>query len=293
MSFASTEPLISIEPPLTPPGTKSLISKSSVDRRTWAPNGVDSWYLGRAPKEYRCYRLYVPKTRAKFTYKTVQFLPHQCQVPKTPSVNAAIVAAQALTEALTNPSPAAPYARFGDAQQQAIADLAKIFKSAITNYALPSIIPPQPSVWTVPPPSLRVPIPPASPRVTVPLESPRVNIPPAYPRVKIPPASSPLSPPTVSLTVHLHFIEPDYNGDNINAVTVPHYQLQSHHHKRPFGAQELHYIAANISTMAQPPHFSSGTGSCYARSIWHIITNDHRRTNHSNTVIDTDTGHYL
>ena len=112
---------------LAPPGTKALIFRSSADRRTWAPHGVNSWHLGPAPEHYPCYRLYVTKTRAKRTANTVQFFPHQCPVPKTSSADASIIAAQALTEALTNLEPAALFAQFGDAQQQSIVDLAKIF----------------------------------------------------------------------------------------------------------------------------------------------------------------------
>ena len=132
-------------------------------------------------------------------------------------------------------------------------------------------------------------IPPASPRVTVPPASPRVNIPPSAPRVKIPPTSSPPSPSTVSLSIHIHAIEPDHNGDNIDSVTFPCYRLRSHRQQQPFAAQEPHYIAANTSAMAQPPRFSPGTGSCYARATRHLIATEHRLTNHANTVIDTNT----
>ena len=63
-------------------------------------------------------------------------------VPKTSSVDAAIVAARSLGEALTNPAPAAPFYQFGDAHHQAIFDVAKIFEIAIAKPALPSIVPP-------------------------------------------------------------------------------------------------------------------------------------------------------
>ena len=108
--------------------------------------------------------------------------------------------------------------------------------------------------------------------------------------MKIPPAYSPPSPPTVSLPVHPHVIELDYNGDNIDAVTVPRYRLWSHRQQRPFADQDPYNIAANTSVMYQPPRFSPGTGSCYARATRHLIATEHRRTNHANAVIDTDTG---
>ena len=52
-------------------------------------------------------------------------------------------------------------------------------------------------------------------------------------------------------------------------------------------------MADNTSAMAQPPRFSPGTGSCYARATRNLIATEHRRTNHTNTVIDTDTGQSL
>ena len=105
-------------------------------------------------------------------------------MPKTLCVDAAIIAEQALTEALANPAHSAPFAQFGKAQQQSIVDLAKIFESTIAKPALPIIVPMQPAFRTITQPSLWVTIPPASPRVTVPPESLRVKIPPSAPRVK-------------------------------------------------------------------------------------------------------------
>ena len=151
----------------------------------------------------------------------MQFFPHKRPVPKTSSVGAAIIAARALTEALTNPAPAAPFYQFGDAQQQAIIDLAKIFESAIAKPALPTSVPPRPALRKIPPPPLRVTIPPASPRVTVPPTSLRVNIPPPAPRVTLPLTDSPPSPLTVSPPLHLHAIEPDHQGEKSTPLLSP------------------------------------------------------------------------
>ena len=160
-------------------------------------------------------------------------------MPKTSYVDAAIFTLWALTEALTNPAPAAPFAQFGDAQQQVIVDLAEIFESAIVKPALPSIVPLQPTVRTVTPPSMQVPILPESPRVTVPPSSRRANVPPAAPRAKIPPASNSPSLPTLSLPVHPHVIDLEYNSDNVNAIAAPRYRLRLHHQQRPFVVQVL------------------------------------------------------
>ena len=37
----------------------------------WAPHGIDGWYLGGAMEHYRCYRVYIPATRAECIAKTV------------------------------------------------------------------------------------------------------------------------------------------------------------------------------------------------------------------------------
>ena len=131
------------------------------------------------------------------------------------------MSARALTEALANPAPAALFSQFGDAQEQAIVDLAKIFESTIAKPALPTSVPPRPAVRTIPPPSLQVTIPPASPRVTVPPTSPRVNIPPPAPRVTLPPTDSPPSPLTVSPPVHLHASKPDHQGEKLTPLLSP------------------------------------------------------------------------
>ena len=37
---------------LTPPGTRVFVHEAPGNRSTWAPNGVDGWYLGPAPDHY-------------------------------------------------------------------------------------------------------------------------------------------------------------------------------------------------------------------------------------------------
>ena len=45
--------------------------------------------------------------------------------------------------------------------------------------------------------------------------------------------------------------------------------------------------------MAQPPRFSPGTGSCYMQATRNLIATENRRTNHTSTVIDTNSGQSL
>jgi len=48
--------------PLALPGTRVIIHEKSSVCQTWAPHGVDGWYIGPAPEHYRCYKLYCSKT---------------------------------------------------------------------------------------------------------------------------------------------------------------------------------------------------------------------------------------
>ena len=34
--------------PLAPPGTRAIVHEKPTQRRTWAPHGVDGWYIGPA-----------------------------------------------------------------------------------------------------------------------------------------------------------------------------------------------------------------------------------------------------
>jgi hypothetical protein len=65
---------------LAPPGTKILIHEKPNQRRSWDPHGVEGWYLGPATDHYRCYRVYVSKTRAERITDTVELFPQAIDV---------------------------------------------------------------------------------------------------------------------------------------------------------------------------------------------------------------------
>jgi hypothetical protein len=119
--------------PLAPPGTKVLVHETPAQRKTWAPHGVDGWYIGAAPDHYRCHRTYIPATRKERIARTVQFFPHNFTMPKTSSADAAIVAAQNLVFALQNPTPASPFAAVTSDQAAALDQLSQIFLGAPKN----------------------------------------------------------------------------------------------------------------------------------------------------------------
>jgi hypothetical protein len=59
--------------PMAPPGTRIIAHETPARRKTWAPHGQDGWYTGPALEHYRCYTVYITKTRASRVVETVEF----------------------------------------------------------------------------------------------------------------------------------------------------------------------------------------------------------------------------
>ena len=68
--------------PLGPPGCKIAIHDRAGERRTWAEHASRGWYIGPALDLYRNYRCYLPKTKSTRVSNTVEFSPHQFQLPQ-------------------------------------------------------------------------------------------------------------------------------------------------------------------------------------------------------------------
>ena len=116
--------------PMAPPGTKVLVHKTPQVCGSCASHGVEDWYVGHAPKHYRCYRCYIPKTHAERISRSVEIFPHSTPMPATSSADAATEATRELTAALLNPSPASPCPALGTEQMATINHLAAIFDVA-------------------------------------------------------------------------------------------------------------------------------------------------------------------
>jgi hypothetical protein len=99
---------------MAPPGTRIIAHETPGKRKTWAPHGQDGGYIGPALEHYRCYTVYITKTRSSRVVETVEFFPHQFKVPFPSSSKLATQAAADLTHALLNPQPAGPFCQVGD-----------------------------------------------------------------------------------------------------------------------------------------------------------------------------------
>jgi hypothetical protein len=67
--------------PMAPPGARIIAHETPGRRQTWAPHGQDVWYIGPAMEHYRCYTVYITKTRSNRIVETVEFFPHQFKIP--------------------------------------------------------------------------------------------------------------------------------------------------------------------------------------------------------------------
>lgn len=86
--------------PLTPSGCKIVAFESLQMRKSFAQIGIPAWYIGPSLEHYRCYKVYVPKTRAEQICDTVSFHPHLCDAPVLQTVQQAVIAANDLSRAL-------------------------------------------------------------------------------------------------------------------------------------------------------------------------------------------------
>ena len=123
--------------PLAPPGTKVIVHETPDVRSSWAPHGVNGFYIGPSLEHYRCYKCYIPSTRRERDSDTVEFFPSDSDLPFLSSNDLAAYAALDLIDALKNPHPATPLF-VGDTQLRALTQLADIFASTVIPKLIPS-----------------------------------------------------------------------------------------------------------------------------------------------------------
>jgi hypothetical protein len=92
------------------------------------PHGQHGYSLGPAVHHYRCQNVYISATASECIVDTLEFFPHNYQMPQLSSTDRILMAAKDMTDALQNYHPEVPFARVGDDTTSALAELAAIFK---------------------------------------------------------------------------------------------------------------------------------------------------------------------
>jgi hypothetical protein len=120
--------------PMAPPGTRIVTHETPSHRRSWAPHGQDGWYIGPALEYYRCYRVYICKTRSEWLVETVELFYTGVKVPFPSSEDFSTEAAKKLTYALLHTQLAVPFFQVGNEQLLALKKLAAIFEGAVPKH---------------------------------------------------------------------------------------------------------------------------------------------------------------
>jgi hypothetical protein len=112
----------------SPPGCKIIAHEKPGKRRTWAPHGKHGYSLGPAMHHYRYQNVYIAATASERIVDTLEFFPHNYQMPQLSSTDRLLMATKDMTDSLQNTDPEVPFARVGDDTISALAELAAIFK---------------------------------------------------------------------------------------------------------------------------------------------------------------------
>jgi hypothetical protein len=88
---------------------------------------------------YRCQNVYISSTASERIVDTLEFFPHNCQMPQLSSTDILIVDAKDMTDDLQNPHLELTLAHVGDDTISALAELAAIFKLKLYQIQPPTL----------------------------------------------------------------------------------------------------------------------------------------------------------
>jgi len=93
--------------PIAPLGTHVVMHQKPGQRATWAPSGIDGWYVGPDFECYRCYTCINWRTNKVVHPDTVAWFPHQVHMPTSSTTEVLSQAIADLAEALVLHDPSA------------------------------------------------------------------------------------------------------------------------------------------------------------------------------------------
>jgi hypothetical protein len=87
---------------------------------------------------YRCQNVYISAAASERIVDTLEFFPHNYQMPRLSSTDRLIMAANDMTDALQNSYPDVPFTQVGDDTISALTALAEIFKLKLQKVRTPA-----------------------------------------------------------------------------------------------------------------------------------------------------------
>jgi hypothetical protein len=122
-----------------PPDCRIIAHEKPGKIRTWVPHGQHGYSVGPAIHHYRCQTVYISATASKRIVDTLEFFPHNYQMPQLSSTDRLIMAANDIMNALQNTHPEVPFTQVGDDTISALTALAEIFKLILQKVQTPSL----------------------------------------------------------------------------------------------------------------------------------------------------------
>jgi len=94
--------------PIAPPGTCIIIHKKQNMRHSWAPHGINGWYLSPTLNSYQCYTVWATDTQAQCIANTIVWLPSKIPMPMASSTDYIKAGIANIAHALQFPLPNSP-----------------------------------------------------------------------------------------------------------------------------------------------------------------------------------------
>ena len=82
-----------------------IVHFKSPQRGSWGSHGVVGFYVGPTMDHYRCFRCYIPPTRAERISDTITFVPYHVPIPKISRADLIYQAPQKIEKVATTPPP--------------------------------------------------------------------------------------------------------------------------------------------------------------------------------------------
>jgi hypothetical protein len=251
-----------------PPGCKIISHEKPGKHRTWAPHGQHGYSFGPEMHHYRCQNFYISATASERIVDTLEFFPHNFQMPQLSSTDRLLMTANDMSNALQNSHPEVPFTHVGDDTISALTALANIFKLKFEKVHIPIISAPpakvtqrtclaessNPILTSTVPPQCKT-------RSQTTIHARDTTSAPLLPRVVTPMTSQP-SPPR--LPRHSQNLAPrnlsqdDFCGmDTAHTAIAPgnHYWSQAHQSNavvHPITGKEMEYMALMKDPRLQP-----------------------------------------
>ena len=253
------------------PGTRVIVYEQPNQRRTWAPHGLNGFYVGPALDHYRCYRCTITNTSGTRIADTVEFFPTKYRLPNPSSGELLLEVATELTHALQNPTLSGPLAP-SEPHLQALRDLSDIFTASIRT---PTSSNPAPS-----------------PRVIETNPAPPPRVPPLLP-APLPRVVNDNNTPTTPPRNHRPYV-PQITPDRSMAPARP------SQHRYNTRSQGPHLIQHTVTVQTDSPRFSIRTQNWTTGALHAFLINEWIQSTAqtfqpmvANHVIDESTGKIL